>query len=503
MKVLSAAQLREWDKFTIQNMPISSLDLMERAANGAFHEILKTIPADAEILVLCGVGNNGGDGLVIARLLKEHGFLPQIAILGNLARQSPDFAVNLERCRVAGLLPQLIHHAEDIGNPKPGIIVIDALLGTGTRTYVTGIFADVIDKVNSWNAFVYSIDLPSGLLPDEYGITSSSVIRASKTVTFQTIKRAFLLPANVQFIGELKVLDIGLLPDYYVTQESIETLVERGEVLNLLPSRSVSAEKKSFGRSLVIGGSKGMIGAVVLAASACLRSGSGLTSAFIPACGEQILQTAVPEATLTLSVKSDFHHKLNDELKDCAACCIGPGLAMNEETGQFVAEVLKSSKIPLIIDADALNHVARRELLKFIPEGSLITPHNREFERLFGNFESDRERLSHQLNFSIQNKIFILRKGKFSTLTTPEGKTYFNSTGNPALAKGGSGDVLTGIITGLFARTGNMESAAILGTYLHGLTADLLLQESFEDCIIAGDLVGKLPEAFRQTFNAF
>ncbi len=266
----------------------------------------------------------------------------------------------------------------------------------------------------------------------------------------------------------------------------------------MLPKRSSNAEKRDFGSVLIVGGSKGMAGAVILAATAALRSGAGLVTTLIPNSLLTILQSSVHEAIAVASADEDFHVSLNEDITRFTSVALGPGLGTHKETAGFVRQVLEQSTQPLIIDADALNHISREKLHGIIPEGSVLTPHLREFERLFGTFASADEQLEAQHSASVSRKIFIIRKGANSVLTTPAGEKFINPTGNPGLAKGGSGDVLTGMIAGLYARTKNMEHAARLGMCLHGLAADVVVERSHEEAMIAGDVVGAIPEAFRR-----
>lgn len=502
MKVFSSTQLRAWDKFTIENEPISSIDLMERAAVRIVEKLSAEISLGQEIKIFCGTGNNGGDGLAIGRLLHQGGWRPKIYLVGDETKRTTEVNDNLNRLLSIKLVPETITTLNDLPIIKAGDVVIDALLGLGTNKQVVGVLAEAITQINESGATIYAVDLPSGLLPDDlHQPEFHTIIRATKTYTFQLPKKAFLCAKNVTFIGEMELVDIGLSSRFYKKTPTDWVFLDAGELKPRIPKRSQLSEKRDFGSSLIIGGSLGMMGALVLAAKACLRSGSGLTSVFVPSEGLNILQRAVPEAMAIASLDEHFHCTAIDEISNYSSVAIGPGLGMNEKTADLVSAVLKKSSVPLVIDADALNHIARKKLLNEIPKGSLITPHAREFERLFGPFPTEDEVLRVQLRFSMDLRIYILRKGMFSLLTTPEGLIFVNSTGNPALAKGGSGDVLLGLITGLFARTKSIESAAVCGVFIHGLAADILLETSHEECLTSLDLVMTLPAAFRKVFG--
>ncbi len=502
MKVFSTSEFNAWDAFTLKNEPIASIDLMERASFQVVTHLITRIDKQTPVVVFCGPGNNGGDGLAIARMLHLAGFSTCVYLIGDENKRSVDFNTNLERYSQFAGFQGHIQSESKLPDLDKGSIVIDALLGIGTNRPATGLFANIIKHINNSGSQVVAIDIPSGLNPDALDQNPDSAsINANVTYTFQSPKRGLISQSNKQ-VGELVVLDIGLHKDFYQAQESSVIYVDEAVVQSRWIKRELQAEKRDLGSSLIIGGSEGMMGAVILALRACLHSGSGLTASFIPAVGIETIQIAVPEATALKSRSDTYHAEIDERIINFSAVGIGPGLGMEKATGKFVANILSSCKKPMIIDADALNHISRESLLTYIPAGSLLTPHKREFERLFGEANSERKRMEQQVEQSQKLQIYILRKGRFSVLTTPDGLTYINSTGNSGMAKGGSGDVLTGILTGLFARTGHMKSAAIIGMYMHGLAGDLAAIDKGMESMIASDLIDKLPEVFKKVFGA-
>lgn len=496
MKVFSAQQIKEWDSISIQEENIVSMDLMERAASLVWDEIRQ----DEHLLInfFCGYGNNGGDGLVIARLFKERTSRPvRVFLFGKKERASDDFLINYHRCLDLGVRINVVEELQQMPLIQPEESIVDALLGSGTNKPAEGIFAAAIDLMNTSGATIYSVDLPSGIMPDQLHQPQMHIIRATHTYTFQSYKKAFLGEKASRFTGNIKLMDIGLSENYYGSQNSNLRVINEEVLRGRLEPRAQNSSKRDFGHALVIGGSEGMIGALLLAGKACVRSGAGLTNLYVPNEFKNTVYSALPEAMLLDS--SAAHHclPLADISKFTAIGC-GPGIGKHPETRTFLKELLTTSPVPLVLDADALNIIAEEKWIELIPKGSVITPHQKEFERLFGTFENEDVQMDKQLQESERLQIYILRKGRVSVLSTPRGNCYANITGNAALAKGGSGDVLTGMITGLFARVKNMGSAALLAMYLHGKAADLFVEEKSEECMLASDIIELLPIAFKK-----
>jgi NAD(P)H-hydrate epimerase len=487
MKLLTAAQTRQADAATIQAEGISSDALMERAA-GAFTDWLRArlAPADGEILVLCGPGNNGGDGLVAARRLHQHGYRVRVGLL-SAERRSADFELNRQRLPAA--VPVAEWQPAALPAIAPGTVVVDALFGTGLSRPLEGAAAALVQHLNAAQARVVSIDLPSGLFADAPQPPDSPVVQARYTVSFELPKLALLLPQNARYVGHWQVLPIGLSPQFLAEVETDRYLVDAALLAGRLPARPTFAHKGTFGHALLLAGSKGKIGAAVLAAQACLRGGVGLLTVQVPGVGYSVLQTAVPEA-MCLTDECKVHLSELPELKPYNAVGMGPGIGQNDETRAALEELLCTARVPLVLDADALNLLgANRGLLDLLPPDTLLTPHPKEFERLTEPARDDYHRLELLRDFARHYRCYVLLKGACSCLAAPDGPLYFNTTGNPGLATGGSGDVLTGLSLALRAdkRLSPLD-AALLAIYAHGRAADLAAAHTGQAGLIAGDL---------------
>ncbi len=502
MKILAAEKIREADAFTIKHEPIAPIDLMERAATSCFHEIKKIVPQkDKTIHIVAGPGNNGGDGLVIARLLAKEGYPVKTHIIWYTEKASESFGTNLQRLQE--LTPNQIfqYYKEEILLPeiKKDEIVIDALFGNGLSRPATGISADCIKTVNESHAAIIAIDVPSGMYIDKSSKENQgNIIKADYTLTFAPPKLGFFVPENDIFIGKWKILDIGLMPEFIESTKSQYQYLSLLEAVQLLRERRKFSHKGTFGHSLILAGSKGKTGAAVLAARAALRSGAGLVSLHIPSESLNILQTSIPEAMVSIDETPDIISCLPD-ISKYSAIAIGPGIGTEKPTAEVVKRLIQESRIPIIFDADAINILAENPTwLKFLPANSIFSPHPGEFKRLVGNYDNDFERLEMQKSFCISNRCWMILKGAHSSICSPSGQIWFNDTGNPGMATGGSGDVLTGILAGLFAQGYNAMEVSLLGTCLHGLAGDLALENESEESLIAGDIVENLGKAFAE-----
>lgn len=488
MKILTAAQTRAADQATIQAEGISPEALMERAAT-AFTDWLTACqsPQEAgEILVLCGPGNNGGDGLVVTRLLHERGYAVRVALLP-AEKQSADFTLNRRKMPPEVAVVELT--ATNLLPITAGILVIDALFGTGLSRPLEGVAAAVVEHLNAAQARVVALDMPSGLLTDTPQPPDSAVVRARHTVSFELPKLAFLLPQNAAYVGQWHLVAIGL--NQKVVGEAAVSMhfVDAALLAGRLPRRTRFAHKGTYGHALLLAGSAGKIGAAVLAAQACLRSGVGLLTLRVPAVGYTVVQTAAPEAMCLTDPNTDVVSELPD-LTPYSAVGIGPGLGKEKAPQQVLKQLLREAKVPLVIDADALNILGEnQQLLATLPPDSLLTPHPKEFERLTGPARDDYHRLELLREFCQQYSCYTVLKGANTCLGTPDGTLYFNSTGNPGMATGGSGDVLTGILTALRAQPLSCLNAALLGIFAHGRAGDLAAAETGEAGLIAGDIV--------------
>ncbi|MFI5187580.1 MAG: NAD(P)H-hydrate dehydratase [Chitinophagales bacterium] len=496
MKILNAGQIRDWDSFTIQHEPISSIDLMERAAGKCAEWLEENDFLGKKFFIFCGKGNNGGDGLAIARMLSQKECRVSVYILefGHLG--TGDFQINLERLhQYAEVEIKFIQTEEQFPSLDKKEIAIDALFGSGLNRPLEGVAEKLVEHINNSGCKIISIDVPSGLPVDQPG--NGTIIRASHTLSFQVNKLAFLMQQNASFAGDVHILDIGLHPDFYYSIETNYELIDKEIILSIYKPRNRFAHKGNFGHALIVAGSYGKMGAAVLCNKACLRSGAGLTTCHIPKCGYEIMQAAVPEVMAMTDFNSSFGTKIEEDLSKFNCIGMGPGIGTAKETMKLLYEIFEAYKKPVVLDADALNIIAAdKGLIKKIPVHSVLTPHPKEFERLFGNTANsfDRLHLAEQKAKEL-NQVIVL-KGHHSCIATPGGKVYFNNTGNAGMAKGGSGDVLTGIITALVCQDYDTIEAAILGVYLHGMAGDIAAEKYSTEAMIAGDIIENLGEAF-------
>jgi hydroxyethylthiazole kinase-like uncharacterized protein yjeF len=493
IKILNARQIKEWDAYTIQHEPIASIDLMERACREFMIWFTNQFNALNKIGVVCGTGNNGGDGLAIARLLKEWNYPVKVWIVRGSVNETEDFKINLERIKGQIELYE-ISTSSDKGLLQDRDILIDAIFGSGLSRPVEGIYGQVIDCINQTEAHKVAVDIPSGLLSDTHSV--GKIVNADFTISFQVPKLAFFLPQNQKHVGEWQTLDIGLNKNFLKETTTTNYYLHRRAVKKILKSRNKFSHKGNFGRALLIAGSFGKMGACILSARAMLRAGVGLLTVQVPTKGYSIIQTAVPEAMAIADEHEDFFS--NAPVMDgFDVIGIGPGIGTERETVLAFQKVLEAGK-PMVIDADALNILSEnRNLFHLIPSGSILTPHPKEFQRLTKNWSNDFDRLDGQKQLATRLKSVVILKGAHTSIATPDGNIYFNSSGNPGMATGGSGDVLTGVLTGLLAQNYTAEEAAILGVYLHGVSGDLAKIEKGENSLIASDLIDYLPAAFK------
>ena len=501
MKILSAEQIRALDAYTIDNEPITSLSLMERASRTFADWFIEKFPTgNRNIHVFCGPGNNGGDGLAIARLLFVKGYNTKVHTCEISFKKSTDYLSNLKRLPKYsdGAIP--IQVGDKFPEIKKDDLIIDAIFGSGINRPVDGYWGELISYLNATPNQVISVDIPSGLFADK--LTKGNTIHADYTLSFELPKLAFLFPSNQHRLGQWQFVSINLSPEGLEKLPTNHFFIDIKFVRNFIKKRNKFDHKGNFGHALLICGSYGKIGAAILAARAALKSGVGLLSIHAPRCAYSILQTAVPEAMVHLD-KDDFYFSdkfENNFLENYKAIGIGCGLDTQPKSVSALSEFLQLKNHPIVLDADALNIIARnKNLFELIPSNSILTPHPKEFERLFGKTENDMERFELQKGLSLKHDIYIVLKGANSCITSPNGNAYFNSTGNPGMATAGSGDVLTGIITSLLAQGYNSLEASTLGVFIHGFSGDIALKESCsEESMIAGDLIEHLGKAFKE-----
>ncbi len=494
VKIFSAAQIRQWDAYTIRNTPILSIDLMENAAAACCNWLTTRFGTQKKFTAFCGTGNNGGDGLAIARLLISKG-CPVHTYIINHGSPAPDFTTNLERLQAITTAISFISTEDQLPVAETGTVIIEAIFGTGISRPVTGIHAAAIDHINKADGKVIAIDMPAGLYADKSSL-GNTIVKAAHTISFGCYKLAFLMAENEPFTGEVQILDIGLSKNFAAAESTAYEYTEKKDISPMVLPRNKQSHKGNFGKALIAGGSTGKMGAMVLSAGACLRSGVGLLTVAVPAHGDNILQIAVPEAmTITAIPEAAL-------LQQFTAIGAGPGWGTSATTQEALKNILEQFRQPLVLDADALNCLAlNKNWLSKLPVNSILTPHPKEFDRLFGSSNNDFDRLQLAIQNAMQFNIVIVLKGHYTAVVVPDGHLHFNSTGNPGMATGGSGDVLTGIITGLLAQGYSSKDAAVLGVYLHGLAGDCAAIDCTQQGMKAGDIIHHLGAAWRSIIN--
>lgn len=486
--------MRLLDRFTIKQEPIASIDLMERASRAFAEWVISRVSTEKKIGVVCGTGNNGGDGLCIARMLKDWGFRVEVWIVRGEMAESDDFKINIQKIDKHIRLADW--QSDDVKALQSYDVIIDAIFGTGLSRAPMGIYRTAIETINAANSTVISVDVPSGLRTDEH--SEGAIVQADITLTFQLPKLAFLLPQNAPYVGEWETLDIGLNRQYIENEIAQYFFLTKKAIRKIIQPRQKFSHKGTYGHALLIAGSLGKMGAAVLCARAALRAGAGLVTVHTPKCGVQIIQTAVPEAMVSIDEHHDVFSHIEQAVWQTKTVGIGPGLGTSEITGRAVEALLNNATSPMVIDADGLNLLSRNPLWRTkIQPGSILTPHPKELERLIGVWKNDFEKLEKAKHFASSNKSIVVIKGAYTAIVTPDEKVYFNSTGNPGMATAGSGDALTGILTALLAQGYEPLDAALAGVFLHGLSGDLAARDKGMQALIASDLVDYLSAAFR------
>lgn len=493
MKIFTAEKIRLADQFTIDNEPISSVNLMERVALTCTDWISTNCKHHTKFAIFCGNGNNGGDGFAIARLLYLKGFDVDVFINKENSKFSDNALINFKRLKdISGISVKDFTEIEKYNFEKT--IIVDALFGTGLSRNLEGIHKNLIENLNPKNNPKISIDIPSGMFADKLNEENSVIFKADYTLTFHFWKKTFLHPETGKFAGKVIVLDIKLNEEFIDKTETDDFVIDDDLILKIFKPRDDFAHKGTYGKSIIVGGSFGKIGAAVLATKSALKSGSGLTFVLAPNCGYEILQTNCPEAMFMEGGEKIINQI--DEVEN-AVYGIGPGLGTDVETEKGLLKFLENHDSPLVLDADALNIISKNvNHLKLIPKKSIITPHPKEFERLFGKTENSFERLNLAKTRAKELGIYIVLKDHHTQIINPEGKVFYNITGNSGLAKGGIGDVLTGIITSLLAQKYSSEEAAILGVWLHGKAADFAAEVYSKEAMQPTDVIDELGNIF-------
>lgn len=500
MKIFSSEQIREIDDQTIRNEPVLSIYLMERAAGQLFSWFLSRFERTRHILVFAGPGNNGGDGLALARMLSVNRYNTEVYYVKFTDRTSADFEKN--RIRLAEETDVHFNYIDNISMfplVAPADIIIDAIFGSGLSRAIDGFPAEVIQEINRIDCLKISIDIPSGLFGEDNSRNRpDSIINADYTLSFQFPKLSFMFADNYRFTGDWFVLPIGLDADAIRNIQTPYSFISKKDVFPLIRKRGKFDHKGIFGHGLLVSGSSGKIGACILGASAALRTGIGLLTCHVPSSAAEVINSSVHETM----VKSDKSAELISDIGDTdlfSAVGIGPGIGTGIDTQNALHRLLKECKKSMVIDADALNILSlNKSWLSELPAGAVLTPHPKEFERIAGRTKNGYTRLLRQMEFSREFKCTIVLKGAYSSVTTADGRVFFNSTGNPGMATAGSGDVLTGILLSLLAQGLPPEEAAILGVFLHGLAGDIAAGESCFESMIASDIINCIGKAFNK-----
>ncbi len=498
MKILTSTQTGEVDRFTIENEPINSIDLMERAATQAFRWISAHFPASS-FCVFAGPGNNGGDALAIARMLINDG-CKVTTYLYRTEKLSPDATTNLKR-----LLKMSSAEIVDLSvspfpeKPEKKMVAIEGLFGSGLNRPLNEKASGIVSFINRTFHKTISIDVPSGLFSEDNSHNNrENIVKATFTLTFQMPKLSFLLPENREQAGQWIVLPIGLNAEMINNTDTPWHITEAADVQQMVRPPHKFAHKGTMGHALLIAGSYGKTGAALLASHACLRSGVGLLTTHIPQSAVAILQTSIPEAMVSVD-RSELMFTEFPDISSFSAIGIGPGLGTSVNTQRAFKEFLTAAHDKrMVIDADGLNILsANPEMLGLLPNEAVLTPHPKEFERLAGPAQNDFQRLNMAINFAVQHHIILVLKGTYTAVISTTGKVYFNDTGNPGMATAGSGDTLTGIILGLLAAGIEPMEAARTAVYIHGTAGDLAAKAG-QRSMIASDIINKLGLAFAQ-----
>lgn len=498
MKILSAEQIGVVDKKTCEYENISSLELMERAAKAFFDWFIKRYTDKTKkIAIVCGIGNNGGDGLALAQLLVELNYTVSVQLVEYGSRYSDDCLQNLHRAIDKNLSITKIVSDEDIPDFSQFDILIDAIFGTGLNREVKGVSRKVIQKINESGKVVLSIDVPSGLFLEK---ETDFAIQATETVTFQISKLALFLPDNFRFVGNLDIVPIGLSKKAIDEATTTTYMLEKEAIKTSLKPISKFAHKGTQGHVLIIGGSIGKSGAVCLSAKAALKSGCGLVTAYVPQCATTIVPSVCPEVMVLQDASENHLSNIDFDLKP-DAIGVGVGMGKHPETANAFLSFLQVNCAPMVIDADGLNILSEnKEWLNLLPAKTILTPHPKELERLIGKWESDFEKIEKVKNFSLKYNLIVIVKGAHSLIVDGE-RLYVNSSGTSALATAGSGDVLTGIIAGLLAQGYSPIDAACIGVFIHGYTANITQKSVHPRSFIASDIIENIGKVYFELEN--
>lgn len=495
LPIYPASTIRKWDEYTIKNEPITSNDLMERAAKACVAWLVKDISKENPIDIVCGNGNNGGDGLAIARLVLFYNYQVRVFIK-NDSKKSEDNLTNLQRLKECGFTEIITINENTVIDFQNNSVIIDCIFGTGLDRPVEGFWMNVIHQINQSNCPIISIDIPSGL-PSEPSISvdlsqRKGIIKAESTLTFQTPKLSMLIPGWGDYCGQLIILDIGLSQDFCSKNPSDLFFTTFNDIKKRFKKREKFSHKGTFGHALMVVGSKGKCGAAILSSKACLKSGAGLVTVHSNDECSFAIHTSIPEVMIDSSPIESL------DVKRFSAIGIGPGIGTESNQKVLLQTIIKNAESPFLLDADALNIYSQNPENFSLPENTILTPHPKEFDRLAGESTNAYDRLQKAQKFAKENNVILVLKGAYTAICNEDGKVFFNSTGNAGMATAGTGDVLSGIITSLLAQGYSPIDAAIVGVYIHGDAGDFAAKNKSMTGMIASDIIENLDLVFRE-----
>lgn len=499
MKIFTAQQLKALDVATMKAQNVSSFELVERAGSRVTERILEKYPQQTDFVVIAGVGKNGADGVVIARKLIEAGKNCEIVILNYSKNHSPELLHALEKLNMHNPKLAFVNDKSKIGELDKSVILIEAIMGAGLNRALTGLLLESVEYLNTIDVKKkVSIDLPAGLSADGLNF-GNSIFRADETFTFELPKLSLMLASNYNYTGEVEIIKIDLDQEFINSTKTNYNLLDKENVKKYLPlKRGKFSHKGDYGHVLIVAGSKGKTGAAVLSAKSALRTGSGLVTTYTPKASIQIVQTAIPEAMNKVDKGENYIENYSLDSNDYNTVAVGSGIGTGKKSTKALTDILKATHKPMVIDADAITILGKNlKLMELVPKKSIFTPHPGEFDRLVGESSSSINRLEKQVNFATRYGIILVLKGAHTSIVLPSGKVYFNSTGNPAMATAGMGDVLTGVIASLLGQGLKPHYSALLGVYLHGLAGDLTAGE-WQLGILANELADRIPTAFNE-----
>lgn len=502
MKIFTNDNIKAIERMSHESLKINEAEVARRMGEGSAGEIALRWRSSKHTVIFAGPGTNGAYALATARALMQQGFNPVIYLF-NINGKKLTTTCRAMRDELMDDFPEatLREVVREFNVPELNgtTLVIDGLFGSGLRAPLEGGFQSLVRYINESQATVVSLDVPSGMFPDwNPHAIARNIVHASLTLSVQFPHLAFFFSENAELVGEWRTIDVGMSREAVAATPTPYHLVEMPEVSHLLKPRKEFSSKADYGNAIIFAGSQGMMGASIFAALGALRAGVGKLTMHVPQCGVDVMQTRVPEAMCLADASRAMLTDMT-QVRPFNACGVGPGIGTSNATIAALEKLLKSSEHPMVIDADALNCIAESpNLLNFVPKLSVLTPHAGEFDRLFGQHTGDEARVHKALEMSRHYNILIVLKGRYTALIRPDGKVYFNSSGTPALATPGSGDVLTGVITGLMAQGYKPEVSALLGVFVHGRAGELAADVQGLYGVLASDVANAVGMAIKE-----